>query len=85
MNLLDYLTRDLTDDQLKKAVSDYLDLSMPAQDIKADKRLLNAIFVNPLLEDCYTRHGAHTMHRKDCVINLVCSSLHRHTEHYRSV
>lgn len=78
MNLLDYLTEQITDDQLIKAVSDYLDLSMPAQDIRADKRLLNAIFVIPLIEDCYTRHGAHTMHRKDCVINLL-------TQAYRAV
>lgn len=75
MNLLYYLTRDLTDDQLIKTVSEYLDLEIPAQQIRADKRLLNAIFVNPLLEDCYTCHGAHTRHRKDCAINLVCSSL----------
>lgn len=80
MNLLDYLTEQITDDQLIQAVSDYLDLSMPAQDIRADKRLLCDIFINPLLEDCYARHGAHTKHRKDCAINLVCSSLQRHTE-----
>ncbi|WP_044974802.1 hypothetical protein [Ruminococcus sp. HUN007] len=85
MNLLDYLTRDITDDQLIQAVSEYLDLSMPAQDIKADKRLLNAIFVIPLIEDCYTSPRAHTKHRKDCIISLVCNSLYRHTEQYRSV
>lgn len=85
MNLLDYLIKDITDDQLIKAAFDYLDLSIPAQDIRADKRLLNAIFVNPLLEDCYTRYKPHTKHRKDCVINLVCNSLYRHTEQYRSL
>lgn len=85
MNLFDYLIRDISDNQLIQAVSEYLDLSMPAQDIRADKRLLNAIFVNPLIEDCYTSHRAHTKHRKDCVISLVCNSLYRHTEHYRSV
>lgn len=85
MNLLDYLMYNITDNQLIQAVNEYLDLQMPAQDIKADKRLLNAIFVNPLLEDCYTSHRPHTMHRKNCVINLVCNSLHRHTEQYRSI
>lgn len=85
MNLLDYLIKDITDNQLIQAVSEYLDLSIPTRQIRADKRLLNAILVNPLLEDCYARHGANTKHRKDCVINLVCNSLYRHTEHYRSV
>lgn len=85
MNLVDYLMIDISDNQLIQAVSEYLNLEMPAQQIRADKRLLNAIFVNPLLEDCYTSYRPHTKHRKDCVINLVCSSLHRHTEHYRSV
>lgn len=85
MNLLDYLIKDITDNQLIQAVSEYLNLEMPAQQIRADKRLLNAIFINPLLEDCYTSHKPHTMHRKDCVINLVCNSLHRHIEQYRSV
>ena len=74
MNLLDYLTRDLTEDQLIQAVSDYLDLSMPAQDIRADKRLLNAIFVNPLIEDCYTSYRPHIKHRKDCVISLYVTA-----------
>lgn len=82
---LDYLTRDLTDDQLTQAVSEYLDLSMPAQQIRADKRLLNAIFVIPLIEDCYARYKPHTRHRKDCAINLLYSSLQRHTEQYRSI
>lgn len=85
MNLLDYLMYNITDDQLKKAVSEYLNLEIPAQDIRADHRLLNAIFVNPLLEDCYTSHRPHTKHRKECVISLVCNSLHRHTEQYRSL
>lgn len=85
MDLLDYLMIDLTDDQLTQAVNDYLDLEIPAQQIRADKRLFNAIFINPLIEDCYARYRPHTKHRKDCVINLVCSSLHRHTEPYRSV
>lgn len=75
MNLLDYLMIDLTDDQLIQAVSEYLDIEMPAQDIRADHRLLNAIFINPLLEDCYASYRPHTRHRKDCVINLVCRSL----------
>ena len=78
MNILDYLTGHITDNQLIQAVNEYLDLEMPAQDIRADKRLLNAIFVNPLLEDCYTSHRPHTMHRKDCVINLL-------TQAYRAV
>lgn len=85
MNILDYLTGHITDDQLIQAVSEYINLEIPAQDIKADKRLLNAIFVIPLIEDCYTSHRAHTMHRKDCVISLVCNSLYRHTEKHRSV
>lgn len=85
MNLLDYLTRDITDNQLIQAVSEYINLQIPAQDIRADKRLLNAIFVIPLIEDCYASHRPHTMHRKDCVINLVCNSLQRHTEQHRSL
>lgn len=75
MNLLDYLMIDLSDDKLIQAVNEYLDLEMPAQQIRADKRLLNAIFINPLIEDCYARYKPHTRHRKDCAINLVCSSL----------
>lgn len=75
MNLLDYLIRDISDNQLIQAVNEYLDLEIPAHQIRADKRLLNAIFINPFLEDCYTRYRPHTRHRKDCVINLVCSSL----------
>ena len=85
MNILGYLTGHITDDQLIQAVSEYINLEIPAQQIRTDKRLLNAIFINPLLEDCYASHGAHTKHRKDCIINLVCNSLKRHTEHYRSI
>ena len=85
MNLLDYLIKDITDDQLIQAVSEYLNLEIPAQQIIADKRLLNAIFVNPLLEDCYARYKPHTKHRKDCIINLVYSTYTGNTEPYRSV
>lgn len=85
MNLLDYLICNITDDQLIQAVSEYLDLEIPAQQIRADKRLLNAIFINPLIEDCYARYKPHTKHRKDCVINLVYSNYTGNTESYRSV
>ena len=85
MNILDYLTGHITDDQLIQAVSEYLDLSMPAQDIRADKRLLNAIFVNPLLEDCYTRYRPHTRHRKDCVINLLTQAIQSSIEVFKSI
>lgn len=83
--LLYNLTEHITDDKLIQAVSEYLDLSIPAQQIRADKRLLNAIFVNPLIEDCYTSYRPQTKHRKDCVISLVYSTYTGNTEPYRSV